>query len=163
MDTAERLEARPGVAGAHDGPGADDEPPAAEATGIQPTTPAGPAAAPPGTGEDARVALLSAEIAALRARLDPVGHRVLERVRAYNAEADNSSRSLRLGNVVTAKKRLEAELHEHFAGEPGLLDLSPRRPPSAGGPDQGSLLGRAPWSSRRSTSHWSSGGRRIMR
>jgi hypothetical protein len=29
-------------------------------------------------------------------------------LRAYNAEADNSIRSLRLGNVVTAKKRLEA-------------------------------------------------------
>lgn len=29
-------------------------------------------------------------------------------LRAYNAEADNSLRSLRLGNVVTAKKRLEA-------------------------------------------------------
>jgi hypothetical protein len=29
-------------------------------------------------------------------------------LRAYNAEADNSVRSLRLGNVVTAKKRLEA-------------------------------------------------------
>jgi hypothetical protein len=29
-------------------------------------------------------------------------------LRAYNAEADNSIRSLRLGNVITAKKRLEA-------------------------------------------------------
>ena len=29
-------------------------------------------------------------------------------LRAYNAEADNSIRSLRIGNVVTAKKRLEA-------------------------------------------------------
>ena len=29
-------------------------------------------------------------------------------LRAYNAEADNSIRSLRLGNVVTAKKRLDA-------------------------------------------------------
>ena len=29
-------------------------------------------------------------------------------LRAYNAEADNSIRSLRVGNVVTAKKRLEA-------------------------------------------------------
>ena len=29
-------------------------------------------------------------------------------LRAYNAEADNSIRILRLGNVVTAKKRLEA-------------------------------------------------------
>ena len=29
-------------------------------------------------------------------------------LRAYNAEADNVVRSLRLGNVVTAKKRLEA-------------------------------------------------------
>ena len=29
-------------------------------------------------------------------------------LRAYNAEADNAIRSLRLGNVVTAKKRLEA-------------------------------------------------------
>ena len=29
-------------------------------------------------------------------------------LRAYNAEADNSIRTLRVGNVVTAKKRLEA-------------------------------------------------------
>jgi hypothetical protein len=29
-------------------------------------------------------------------------------LRAYNAEADNAIRSLRLGNVVTAKRRLEA-------------------------------------------------------
>ncbi len=29
-------------------------------------------------------------------------------LRAYNAEADNSIRSLRVGNVVTAKKRLDA-------------------------------------------------------
>ena len=166
---------------AHDGPGAENEPPVEDATGVQPTTPAGPAAAPPGTGDDARVALLSAEIAALRARLDAVAagddsvvlddDRVLQDVgiyryhhplenavayrerldelggriadlvrtggaieksnmftfdnslakgrkmtndlaklmlRAYNAEADNSIRSLRVGNVVTAKNRLEA-------------------------------------------------------
>ena len=29
-------------------------------------------------------------------------------LRAYNAEADSSVRSLRAGNVVTAKKRLDA-------------------------------------------------------
>ena len=29
-------------------------------------------------------------------------------LRAYNAEVDNSLRSLRAGNVVTAKKRIEA-------------------------------------------------------
>lgn len=163
--------------------GVDDEPPVPDATGVQPTpTPAAPATAPSSTGEDARVALLSAEIAALRARLDAVAaggegavvlddERVLQDVgiyryhhplenavayrerldelagriadlvrtggaieksnlftfdnslakgrkmttdlaklmlRAYNAEADNSIRSLRVGNVVTAKKRLEA-------------------------------------------------------
>lgn len=32
-------------------------------------------------------------------------------LRAYNAEADNSLRTLRVGNVVTAKKRLEASRH----------------------------------------------------
>ncbi|MYE47438.1 MAG: DUF4041 domain-containing protein [Chloroflexi bacterium] len=43
-------------------------------------------------------------------------------LRAYNAEADNCIRSLRLGNVVTAKKRLEAS-RSSIAKLGGLMEM----------------------------------------